>query len=339
MTPANTNPPAGAPPNPWVTAAAGAQPPTPTQTGNPPANSGGTGSTPPTPTQTSNPPTNPGTTGLTPPNQPTQQQTPTRWERTKSFVGRHLNKFLITLSVILLIGVLVVLGKKLWNHYHQEDESTTATMVDRQIKEERDELRRQVRLQIIEQSRLTNEVAEIQKAMDSLVDRFASYKKNVESQTNTSPTQPTNQSVIQKELPKNVGSGLVTVNDNHGIIEITVKNGNGERSVITSQGPDKAEDMIPNLAESTGTESPITTDKSVPPGGNGIRYYLPKGWSMNYRYFCSQEDFETFVNKGTREVPKWEATDVSSDGKSESLWIRNLSRGSVKFTFTLKPAE
>ncbi|NDB63748.1 MAG: hypothetical protein EB170_07780 [Nitrosopumilaceae archaeon] len=337
-TPANTNPPAGAPPNPWVTAAAGAQPSTPAQTSNPPTNPGGTGSTPPTPTQTSIPPANPSTTGSTPPNQPPQQQTPTRWERTKSFVGRHLNKFLITLSVILLIGVLAILGKKFWNHYHQEDESTTAALVDKQIKKERDELRKQVLLQSIEQSRLTNEIAEIQKAMDGLADRFASYKKNVESQTNTSPSQSTNQA-IQAESQKKVGSGIVTVNENHGDIKIIIKNGNGERSVITSRGPDKAEDMIPNLAESTGTESPITTDKSVPPGGNGIRYYLPKGWSLNYKYFCSQEDFEVFVNKGTREVPKWEAIDVSSDGKSESLWIRNISRRNVKFTFTLKPAE
>lgn len=294
-------------------------------------------STPPAP-QASNLPTNPGATAsLTPPTRPQTRQhhlTPSRMERILSFLMSH--KWAITIILCIFAGCLAF-----WS-YIPKEKSTSAAIIDAQIRKERDELKRQLALQEIEKARLTNEVVMLQKGLDQLADNIASNRAMAVMQqprSNTPPSQPTNQAVIQTESPKNVGSGLVTVNENHGDIKIIIKNDDGEKSVRTAHGPDRAEDIVPGLAEATGTESPINTDKSVPSGGNGIRYYLPKGWSLNYKYYCSQEDFEVFVNKGTREVPKWEAIDVSIDGRSESLWIRNLSRRNVKLTFTLTPAK
>ena len=260
---------------------------------------------------------------------------PSRLERIRLILTEYKTFFTICFCLIaVVLAVWFCLPK---------DYTFTSTKVDMNIRQERDELIKQIRLQEIERIRLTNEIESLQKGLDQLVDTLASNRvvaANQQSRSNTpSSSQPTNQVVTQTEPPQRFGSGLVTVNGNNGNIEIIIKNDDGERSVRTTHGPDKAEDIVPGLAEATGTESPINTDKSVPSGGNGIRYYLPKGWSLNYKYYCSQEDFEVFVNKGTREVPKWEAIDVSSDGRSESLWIRNLSRRNVKLTFTLAPAK
>lgn len=270
-----------------------------------------------------------------------RQHTVGLWGRIKLLLDRNLEKIikiLIRLCVVAIIVAVAAAGKLGWDMYH-EDKSTSVTMVDRQIKEERDKLRVQIALQEIEKARLTNEVAMLQKGLDQLADNIASNRVVAVTQqprSNTPPSQPTNQAAVQTEPPKNIGSGLVTVNENHGDIKIIIKSGDNEKSAGTLNGPDSAEDLIPNLAEATGNERDVHTDVILPSGGNGIRYYYPNGWSAKYRWFnCSKKDFKVYRNRGSREVPDWHEVDASSSGPTESLWFQNVSDQSIKFAFTL----
>lgn len=133
-----------------------------------------------------------------------------------------------------------------------------------------------------------------------------------------------------------VSTGLVIVKDNHGDIKITIENGDGEKSVRDLKGPDKGEDLTFGIAKPLWTE-PIK--KIIPPKGNGVRYYIPKGWSVSYKYYCAEKDFKSFINRGSQEVPKWVAIDVYDDGISESIWIKNVSSRYIELIFTLTPAE
>jgi hypothetical protein len=300
----------------------------------PPAGAQQTIPQPPQTARISRPPTTPATDP--------RNNEPSRLEKIRLVLTNH--KIFLTIFFCVVAALIAA-----WSFLPNSEKGLTAADIDKDIRKERDLLKKERSELEKKLAKSYNELTTISNAlikeMDSNTDLLTAIRSNsmvrAVSPTNSKPalsSQPTNQSVVQTEPTKNVGSGLVTVNENHGDIKIIIKNDDGERSVRTSNGPDKAEDIVPGLAKATGTESPVTTDKSVPSGGNGIRYYLPKGWSLNYKYYCSQDDFETFVNKGTREVPKWEAIDVSSDGKSESIWIRNLSRRNIKFTFTLTPA-
>ncbi len=293
--------------------------------------------TPPSGGPAQQPPTNPGTTGLTTP----QQHTPTRWERMKLLFDRNLEKFIKFFMILGIIGVIVCIAgvsKATWNMYH-EDEPVTAAKVDGNIRKERDELIKQVRLQEIERIRLTNEIELLQKGFDQMTDVIMSNRlASVQSPKTNTPwvSKPTNHPVTQAEPPKNVGSGLVTVNENHGDIKIIIKNDDGERNSRTLKGPDNGQDITGGITKPLWTE-PIK--KTIPPKGNGVRYYIPKGWSVNYSYNCSERDFRAYINVGSREVPRWVAIDVSDDGISESIWIKNVSRRNIELTFVLTPAE
>lgn len=271
---------------------------------------------------------------------------PSRLERVGLILTEYKTFFTICFCLIaVVLAVWFCLPK---------DYTLTSAKVDANIKNERDLLRKEKRelkekLAAMEKEVIgvSNIYFSLQKENMDLLEAMQSNnvqraKATLPSNSNpvkvtqtSPPAQPTNQTVAQTEPPKNVGSGLVTVNENHGDIKIIIKSSDGERSVRTSSGP--AEDIIPGLAEATGTESPIITDKMISSQGNGIRYYLPKGWSMSFTYFGSENDFELFINKGTRQVTKWEAIDVSSDGISESIWIK--SRRNIRFRFTLTPAK
>lgn len=270
---------------------------------------------------------------------------PSRLEKIRLVLTNH--KLFFTIFFCVVAAIIAI-----WSFLPNSEKGLTAADIDKDIRKERDllkkersELQKKLNMSYRELNIVSNALIKELDSNTALITEMRSNSMVAKTFSSTnSPTQPispsqsTNQLISKAESSNKIGSGLVTVNENHGDIKIIIKNDDGERSVRTSNGPDKAEDIVPGLAKATGTESPVTTDKSVPSGGNGIRYYLPKGWSLNYKYYCSQDDFETFVNKGTREVPKWEAIDVSSDGKSESIWIRNLSRRNIKFTFTLTPA-
>lgn len=101
-------------------------------------------------------------------------------------------------------------------------------------------------------------------------------------------------------------------------------------------GPDKAEDIFPGLKDQipvSGMED-IEIEKGVVPG-NGTRFYIPKGWSIRYKYYCKTEDFDVFVNKGTMEIPIWIPIGVQDNRVSESLWIKNKTEKGLIFRFIL----
>jgi len=108
----------------------------------------------------------------------------------------------------------------------------------------------------------------------------------------------------------------------------------------SSFGPEKGEYIFPGLKGQIpvpGMDS-IEIEKGVTPG-NGTRFYIPKGWKIRYKYYCSTEDFEVFVNKGTREIPTWIPISVQDSRISESLWIRNKTSKGLIFTFILNTLE
>lgn len=275
------------------------------------------------------------------------EKEPSRLEKIRLVLTNH--KLFFTIFFCVVAVILTV-----W-YCLPKDYTLTSAKVDANIKQERDLLRKEGRelrekLAAMEKEVIgvSNIYFALQKENLDLLEAIQSNnvqraKATLPSNSNpvkvtraSPPTQPTNQAAVQTEPPKNVGSGLVTVNENHGDIKIIIKSGDNEKSARTLKGPDDAEDLIPNLAEATGNERDIQTDIFLPPGGNGIRYYYPKGWSAKYRWFnCSKKDFKVYRNRGSREVPDWHEVDASSSGPTESLWLQNLSDESIRFAFTL----
>lgn len=273
-----------------------------------------------------------------------RESNPIKQEKIRLFLKTHVLKILVLL--------LVITGLVIW-FCMPKSSSITKEVVDHELqidelKRERDRLKVKLKLSEIQAQSLSNNISELEAGSDKLIGIIVSNRMSSSTSSPTSSIANTNvvtttqtPSPITVENPNKIGVGLVTVNDNHGDIKITIKNGDGGGGLGSrrSNGPDTAEDFVRGLLKAEGNELPIQSEKIIPAKGNGVRYYIPEGWTVNYKYYCSEDDLEVFLNAtGTREAPVWTRIEETAiRDKIESIWIRNLSKRNIRISFNIFP--
>jgi hypothetical protein len=265
------------------------------------------------------------------------ESNPITRERINSFLKAHKFKILAVLLFVIGLGIWFCLPSS---------KSIISKEIDRELeidrlKKERDQLKIKMQLNAIESLSLSNNISELLGGNEKLINIIVSNKAFSSSTSLPTSSAASVATVVQSaptpitvENPNKFDVGLVTVNGN-GDVTVNIDRNGSQESERVLQSPDKAEDII------SGTK-PIGAEpikKVIPPKGNGIRYYIPSGWSVDYVYYCSEKDFKVYLNRGTRRIPIWKPVSVSDDGISESIWIKNTSSRSIELIFTLTPAK